>query len=135
MAGTWPRESYLELGALASAVACARWHAKQVLWEWGLDKLSERVELLVSELVTNAVNASRAPDWIFPVRLWLRSDGARVMIFVWDNNPQPPQRVDAGEDAEGGRGLLLVQTLSEKSGWYPDMKLGGKAVWSLISAD
>jgi len=102
-----------------------------VLWEWGLTKFSERVELLVSELATNAVKASQSPDWIFPIRLWLRSDGARVMILVWDINPQPPRRVDAGEQAEAGRGLLLVETLSEKSAWYPHKELGGKwcGVW------
>ena len=135
MAGEWPLETFLELGALPTAVACARWHAKQVLSEWGLKEFSERVELLVSELATNAVKASQSPDWIFPIRLWLRSDGARVMILVWDINPQPPTRVEADEEAESGRGLLLVETLSEKSDWYPHKELGGKVVWSLIGAE
>ena len=134
MAGDWPLETFLELGALPTAVACARWYAKQVLSEWGLKEFSERVELLVSELATNAVKASQSPDWIFPIRLWLRSDGARVMILVWDINPQPPTRVEADEEAESGRGLLLVETLSEKSDWYPHEEFGGKVVWSLIGA-
>ena len=135
MAETWPRESFLELGALPTAVACARWHAKLVLREWGLTKLSERVELLVSELAANAVKASQSPDWIFPMRLWLRSDGARVLILVWDINPQPPKRVEADAEAEGGRGLLLVETLSEKFDWYLHNELGGKVVWSVIATD
>jgi len=135
MAETWPRESFLELGALPTAVGCARWHAKLVLREWGLTKFSELVELLVSELATNAVKASQSPDWIFPIRLWLRSDGTQVMILVWDINPQPPKRVEAGEEAEGGRGLLLVETISEKSDWYPHEELGGKVVWCLIGAE
>ena len=101
----------------------------------GLTKFSERVELLVSELATNAVKASQSPDWIFPIRLWLRSDGARVIILVWDINPQPPRRVDAGEQAEGRRGLLLVETLSKKSAWYPHKELGGKVVWCLVTAE
>jgi anti-sigma regulatory factor (Ser/Thr protein kinase) len=135
MAGHWPLETFLELGALPTAVACARWHAIQVLSEWGLKEFSERVELLVSELATNAVKASQSPDWIFPIRLWLRSDGARVMILVWDINPQPPKRVEADAEAESGRGLLLVETLSEKSDWYPHAELGGKVVWCLIAAE
>lgn len=135
MAGDWPLETFLELGALPTAVACARWHAKQVLSEWGLKEFSECVELLVSELATNAVKASQSPDWIFPIRLWLRSDGARVMILVWDINPQPPTRVEADEEAESGRGILLVETLSEKFDWYPHEELGGKVVWSLIGAE
>jgi anti-sigma regulatory factor (Ser/Thr protein kinase) len=135
MAEEWPRETFLELGALPTAVACARWHATLVLREWGLTKFSERVELLVSELVTNAIKASRSPDWIFPIRLWLRSDGARIMILVWDINPQPRRRVDADAEAEGGRGLLLVETLSEKSDWFPRKELGGKVVWCLVTEE
>ena len=54
----WPLRSYLELGALPSAVPCARLHAKHVLWEWGLDALAEAIELVVSELITNGVQAS-----------------------------------------------------------------------------
>jgi hypothetical protein len=51
--------SQLELGALASAVPCARLHARQVLWEWGAGELAETAELLVSELVTNGVKAEQ----------------------------------------------------------------------------
>jgi hypothetical protein len=39
MAEEWPLETFLELGALPTAVACARWHAKQVLWEWGKQRV------------------------------------------------------------------------------------------------
>src|ERR1035437_2091178 len=56
----WPLQSRLELAALPSAVPCVRLHARQLLWEWRLAALAETIELLVSELATNAVNAS--PD-------------------------------------------------------------------------
>lgn len=60
MAGTihWCQRSYLELGALASAVPCARKHAYLVAGEWGLAELAETLELIVSEITTNAVMAS-----------------------------------------------------------------------------
>ena len=58
--GRWPLQDFLELGALVSAVPCARLHARQVLWEWGLASLGESAGLLVTELITNAVKASRA---------------------------------------------------------------------------
>jgi hypothetical protein len=58
MAGEWPLRSFLELGALPSAVPCARYHCRQVLWEWRLTGLAQSAELLVSELVTNAITAS-----------------------------------------------------------------------------
>jgi len=54
----WPLRSYLELGALPTAVPCARLHARQLVWEWGLNGLAANTELLVSELVTNAVKAT-----------------------------------------------------------------------------
>ncbi len=53
-----PLRSYLELGALPTAVPCARLHARHVLREWGLNGLAPDSELLVSELVTNAVKAT-----------------------------------------------------------------------------
>src|SRR4249920_695233 len=36
----WPLRSYLELGALPTAVPCARLHARHLLWEWGLNELA-----------------------------------------------------------------------------------------------
>src|SRR5713101_5872411 len=48
----WPLQSRLELAALPGAVPCARLHARQLLWEWGLATLAETAELLISELTT-----------------------------------------------------------------------------------
>ena len=58
----WPLRSYLELGALPTAVPCARLHARQLVWEWGLNGLAASTELLVSELVINAVKATAGND-------------------------------------------------------------------------
>ncbi len=74
MTSAWPLRDFIELGALPGAVPCARLHARQLMWEWQLTGLSESVELLVSELVTNGVAASQRLERIFPVRLWLLSD-------------------------------------------------------------
>jgi len=131
MADDWPLQDFLELGALPSAVPSARLHARQLLWEWGLTNFSETVELLLTELMTNAVKASQSLEWPFPVRLWLLSDKARILILVWDANHQPPVRMDAGEEAEGGRGLLLVEALSDQWNWYDPPEKGGKMVWAL----
>jgi anti-sigma regulatory factor (Ser/Thr protein kinase) len=131
VADGWPLHSFLELEALPGGVRRARLHARQLLSEWGLTELSENVELLVSEVITNAVNASQSIQRIFPVRLWLLSDKARVLILVWDANPQPPERIAANEEAESGRGLLLVETISELWDWYFPQAAGGKIVWAL----
>jgi anti-sigma regulatory factor (Ser/Thr protein kinase) len=138
-ASEWPRQSFLELGALDGAVPSARLHARHVLWEWGLVALAEDAEVVVSELVTNAVQASRAMTHA-AIRLWLAADQLQAVICVWDASPQPPTRIDAADDAENGRGLLLVEVLSKQWGWFPaepgsppDHGHHGKMVWAVVS--
>jgi hypothetical protein len=131
-AARWPLRTFLELGALPGAVPCARLHTRQVLWEWGLAAFTDTTELLVSELVTNAVQISRAAAQDAPVRLWLVSDKTQVVIWVWDASPLPPERTDAGSDAESGRGLMLVQAISTRWGWDFPQDMGGKVVWASL---
>jgi len=130
-AARWPYQSFLELGALAGAVPCARLHARLVLREWGLAALSENLELVASELVTNGVRASRAMGHD-AVRIWLVSDMGRVVVFVWDASSRlPAPAADPGADAEDGRGLLLVEALSRRWGYFSHDG-GGKVVWALV---
>jgi hypothetical protein len=82
------------------------------------------------ELVTNGVRASRAMGRD-AVRMWLVSDLGRVVVFVWDASPLPPApAADPGADAESGRGLLLVEALSERWGRF-GYDGGGKVVWAV----
>ena len=113
---------------------CARLHARHVLWERELTALSDTTELLVSELVTNAIQVSRttAPDT--PIRLWLVCDTAQVLILVWDACRASPAPTDASRDAENGRGLLLVDALSARWGCHFPPGMDGKVVWALIGA-
>jgi hypothetical protein len=60
LTGRWPLRSFLELGALPSAVPCARLHTRQLAWEWQLTGLSEDAELVVSEIMTNAIQINQA---------------------------------------------------------------------------
>jgi anti-sigma regulatory factor (Ser/Thr protein kinase) len=130
----WPLRSYLELGALPTAVPCARLHVRHLLWEWGLNGLTADAELLTSELVTNAVQATAGQQQA-AIRLRLSSDSARVLVEVWDADPQPPAPNGLGEDGtpdpeeEGGRGLFLVAVLSSRWNWYPTQEPVGKVVW------
>jgi anti-sigma regulatory factor (Ser/Thr protein kinase) len=136
----FPLRSSLLLGALPSAVPCARLHARQVLWEWGLSEASEIAELLLSELVTNAVQAARATVNDMPVNVRISADRRRLLIEVWDSNIEPPApRVLENDfpelDAESGRGLFLVETLSERWGWYPTRNPEGKVTWCELGLD
>jgi hypothetical protein len=136
MTDPWPLRSSLELGALPTAAFCACLHVKHVLWEWGLNSLVESAELLVSELVTNAVNATGQPGQTVSVNLAGAGagigtgigTGARVLIEVWDADPQPPGAREPGE-AGPGDGVLLVPALSSRWDWYPTQDRAGKVVW------
>jgi anti-sigma regulatory factor (Ser/Thr protein kinase) len=134
-AARWPLRTFLELGALPGAVPCARLHARNVLGEWRLTAFSESIGLLVSELVTNAIKISCLADPDAPVRLWLVSDRAQVVIFVWDASPLPPLPGEVGENAESGRGLLIVQAVSARWGWDFSPGMGGKVVWAVAVAE
>jgi anti-sigma regulatory factor (Ser/Thr protein kinase) len=132
----WPLQTRLELAALPSAVSCARGHVRSVALEWGLPDLADTAELLASELMTNAVQASerlriRADLAVVPVvRLWLVSDKSSLVIHVWAGNNDMPVRRNAALDEESGRGLMLVESLGKDWGAY--RKAGGKVVWVLI---
>ncbi len=136
----WPLRSYLELGALPTAVPCARLHARHLVWEWGLNRLADSTELLVSELVTNAMKATAGREDQTALRLQLSSDNARVLIEVWDADPRPPAPRVPSEDGtpdpqeEGGRGLFLVATLSTRWDWYLTQEPTGKVVWCELDA-
>jgi anti-sigma regulatory factor (Ser/Thr protein kinase) len=132
-----PLQTHLELAALPSAVPCARGHVRAVAIEWGLQELADTAELLASELVTNAIRASTTLRIAHTpvVRVWVTSDGISMVIHVWDASTDMPVRQAAtAVDDEGGRGLLLVETLSKDWGTYRELE-GGKVVWVLVAAD
>jgi anti-sigma regulatory factor (Ser/Thr protein kinase) len=135
MTQEWSLSTVLELGALPTATPCARLHARILMMEWGLDALIETVELLVSELVTNAVNATApvAGPVRPPVRLRLSSDRVQVLIEVWDPSDRVPVPVEPAPTAESGRGLFLIGALSARWDWYLTPRWGGKVVWCEVA--
>lgn len=130
---SWPLESFLELAALDDATPSARRHVRDVLEKWDLPALVDDAELLASELVTNATAILATAGKPF-IELRIASDGERVAIFVWDGNSQLPSVPELDGDvprldAEGGRGLFLVETLSQSWGCYPTRDPEGKVTW------
>ncbi|HUN36064.1 MAG TPA: ATP-binding protein [Trebonia sp.] len=135
--GAWPRREYLELNALDTTPASARAHVVNVLREWRLTELAEAAELVASELVTNSVLATRAVGWPTrqpPVRMWLLSDHASVLVLVWDAISASPVPGEASADDESGRGLAIVAAVSQAWDSYPDPVFGGKVTWALITS-
>jgi anti-sigma regulatory factor (Ser/Thr protein kinase) len=122
----------LDLGAVPTAPGCARAWTRQVLWEWRLAGVSDTAELIVSEITTNAMLTSRQEGRPF-IRLILTLDQGELTILVRDFCPGTPQPGNAGADDENGRGLFLVQSLSDRFGWSSaDDDSPGKVVWAVI---
>ncbi|MEY9486517.1 serine phosphatase RsbU (regulator of sigma subunit)/anti-sigma regulatory factor (Ser/Thr protein kinase) [Streptomyces calvus] len=99
----------------------ARRLARRALARWDLEELSDSVELLVSEVVTNAVRYATRP---VTLRL-LRTDVLRCE--VGDDVPQLPRLRQARATDEGGRGLYLVNRLARR--WGATRLSTGKVVW------
>lgn len=135
----WPLVSYLQLGALPTAVGCARWHTRALLAEWGLtgqEELAEVTELLVSELLTNAYQTTVERDLHTPIALRLSSNREHVLIEVWDSNPTAPTAPSSElppDDAVNGRGLFLVHSLAARWSWYSLRYWGGKVIWAEVA--
>lgn len=125
----WPYRDGVELGPEPAAVRQVRLRSRQVLRDWGLGGLSADAELLVSELMANAIDVARFAS---AVRMWLLADMDRVLVLAWDPSPLPPVLVYGDGDAEHGRGLQIVEALSEQWGWYPPQAMPGKVVWALV---
>jgi anti-sigma regulatory factor (Ser/Thr protein kinase) len=129
-----PPRAVLDLGAVLTAPGCARAWTREILWEWGAAELADAAELLASELVTNSVNACAGLD-LAGIRLVLTLDKGELAILVRDSHPGVPLAVQPGAGDESGRGLLIVEQLSDRCGWYP---LNGpepaKVTWAVITA-
>lgn len=128
----WPLRDTFILGARADAVPSARAHLRQLLSGWGQAELGPDASVVVSELVTNSVAASAELRLAAaPVLVWLGSDSHCVLLAVADASPQPPVRLNLEPEAEGGRGLALVETLSSRWGWHLTGITGlMKVVWA-----
>jgi len=109
--------SVLEFAPLPTAVPCARLHAVHVLHEWGLRDLSDDAQMIVSELITNAIDASTVLPERPPVSLRLLLTGKSLIIEVCDHSPRGLEPREADADDECGRGLTVVAALADHWGW------------------
>ncbi|GGN53153.1 ATPase [Streptomyces albiflavescens] len=121
------------------AARVARMTVRAALGGHGLHEVLDVVELLTSELVTNAYRHTKGPASLRLTAL----GGGRLRVGVWDSSPyipapfgkSPGDRVRPPcENAGGGRGLLLVQECADSWGGWPlgDDPLGraaGKLLW------
>ena len=135
-----------ELATTQSAAACglrprpesvrnARDFTSSVLGEWGLADLIDVAELVVSELVTNALRHGLVAGHTLtdqcPIQLRLLGQDPYVMCLVTDPGSGIPVLREPGPCSETGRGLNVVDSCSERWGWHL-LDGGGKVVWALL---
>ncbi|MFJ9413446.1 SpoIIE family protein phosphatase [Streptomyces sp. NPDC101227] len=111
-----------ELPAEPEAVGRARELATRQLAGWGLEELSYATELVVSELVTNAVRHASGP-----LHLRLLRD-LTLLTEVSDTGHTSPHLRHSASDDEGGRGLFIVAQLVQR--WGTRYTPYGKTIWT-----
>jgi serine phosphatase RsbU (regulator of sigma subunit)/anti-sigma regulatory factor (Ser/Thr protein kinase) len=111
-----------DLPAEPAVVAHARAQAARQLATWGLEEVSFTTELIVSELVTNAIRHAEPP-----IQLRMILDRA-LSCEVSDGSSTTPHLCCADFDDEGGRGLLIVSQLTER--WGTRHTRTGKTIWA-----
>ncbi|MFT2020444.1 SpoIIE family protein phosphatase [Streptomyces sp. 796.1] len=105
-----------------SAAGAARRHVREQLDLWHLGDLADVTELVVSELVGNALRYGGGPG-----RLRMLCDD-RLLVEVSDTGPDLPQIQHASPSDEGGRGLQLINMLCRR--WGSCRTATGKVVWA-----
>jgi len=110
------------LSSMPTIAAQARAHVREQLADWSLSDLSDTAELLVSELVTNALRYGRGDIGLRMLR------GARNLVCeISDGLESAPKLRTVHYSDEGGRGLYLVDQLSQR--WGTRTTRHGKIVW------
>jgi anti-sigma regulatory factor (Ser/Thr protein kinase) len=117
------------------SVKLGRDFARAALRQWGMAVLADVAELVVSELVTNAlrhgVPSARRLLTERPVRLKLLAQTPFLMCMVSDPGAGIPVLRESDPTQENGRGLRVVEACSVRWGWHL-LDEGGKIVWALL---
>ncbi|MFE3659052.1 SpoIIE family protein phosphatase, partial [Streptomyces sp. NPDC059165] len=111
-----------DLASRPESVSEARAFLAKALFSWGCYEVADEAQLLVSEVVTNAIQHGRGP-----VRLHMRRNSSELTVEVSDQGHHLPQPRMAADDEESGRGLILVDTLASSWGVRPSDE--GKTTW------
>ena len=112
----------LQLPPDHAAAARARRFVSDTLRGWGCDDAIPDAQLLVSELVTNAVLHARSAT-----RVTVERSSTTVRVSVDDDSSTQPRLRELGPEAVTGRGLLLVDRIAQR--WGVDPRADGKCVW------
>lgn len=119
------------------SVHTARSFTTGTLRGWNMAEAADGMNLVVSELATNALRHGLAPVTPYPaepIRLSLVRRGSLVTCAIADPGSTPPVLRRPGPLEPGGLGLHIVDSLSVRWGWSP-LAPAGKAVWAVLDTD
>ncbi len=131
----WPHENNQSFGPYDSTVPTARSHTRVVLAEWGLAHVAMEAELVLSELVTNALQATWRLGMHTPVSVHLLADRSWLVMEVWDGVEAAPvlREPDIASELDGhGNGLVIVATMCHRWGFFRRPE-GGKVVYAIFA--
>jgi len=127
-----PAVAACQLGTNPQSGRTARRFTRNTLKEWGLVSLADDAEVIVGEFVANAVShATRTAGAGQPIGLRLLRRTGEVMCAVLDPSDCAPVLRAPEQCEEAGRGLQMVDHLSDVWGWSP-VTGRGKAVWAIL---
>jgi len=118
----------IRLDPEGESVATARGFVDDCLARWGLADQADDVQLIVDELVTNAIQHSRGP-----VTLAIGRRPDRIVVQVQDASQASPEPESTDVLSDSGRGLMLVEELAADWGTTPTPE--GKRVWAEVPVD
>lgn len=132
--GSYPRVATRTPAADAGSLHAAREFTAATLRRWGVADRSDDAVVVVCELLTNALrHALPARSWYGqPVRLGLLQPGPCVLCAVADPSGEVPVPGDPDSFDETGRGLQVVDSLSDEWGWTAPTARG-KVVWAMFA--
>ena len=120
------------------SVRIGRDFTRTTLLRWGMAPLTDLAELVISELLTNALRhgipSARQLADERPIRLRLLGQAPYLMCLVTDPGTAIPMLRESGPFAESGRGLNVVESCCVRWGWHL-LDGGGKVVWALMRPD
>jgi anti-sigma regulatory factor (Ser/Thr protein kinase) len=108
-----------------AALSDARHMIRTAVAAWGAGDRADEIELVADELITNALMHTEGSA-VVTLRAFTGSE-RRLRVEVEDSSSALPRRREAGESGVSGRGLLLVELLTDV--WGVEARGGGKAVW------
>jgi hypothetical protein len=93
---------------------------------WGRAGIVDDAQVITGELWTNAITHAPSPEYVVAVD-W---NGGMIRLEMWDSSPFRPQKLPLDLNGEHGRGMRIVDALSEA--WGSRVAASGKCVWAVL---